>query len=186
MKHDAATQPANATSRPHWGRIVVWTIVGLALLFIGLGLAGRFTTQPQPGDAAPDFTLTTYDGEVYILSELRGQVAVVNFWASWCVSCGEEADDLERAWQQYRELGVIFLGVNYSESETGALAYLEHYEVTYPNGPDPRTRISDAYHIQSVPETFVVGRDGVITFFAGWPVTFQELSIEIEAALAGG
>jgi cytochrome c biogenesis protein CcmG/thiol:disulfide interchange protein DsbE len=166
--------------------MIIWVVVGLGLLFLAFALAGTFMTQPRPGEPAPDFTLETYDGETYSLSELRGQVVVVNFWASWCAPCGDEADDLERAWQTYRDQGVMFLGVDYVDSEAEGLAYLAQYGITYPNGPDLRSEISDVYRIRGVPETFIVNGDGVITFFAERPIAFSELSAAIEDALAGG
>lgn len=184
MTDDVAAKQKRSGMR--WGRIIVWVIVGLGLLFLAFALAGTFSAQPQPGDPAPDFALQTYDGETIALSDLRGQVIVVNFWASWCAPCGEEADDLEAAWQTYRDRGVILLGVDYVDSETEGLAYIEQYGVTYPNGPDLRSEISDTYRIRGVPETFIVDANGVITFFAERPIDYVELSAEIEAALVGG
>jgi cytochrome c biogenesis protein CcmG/thiol:disulfide interchange protein DsbE len=184
MSGERAAETSQEQPRIRWGRIILWAIIGLGLLFLALALSGALSTQPQPGDPAPDFTLGTYDGSTYTLSELRGQVVVINFWASWCAPCGEEADDLEQAWQTYRDRGVIFLGIDYVDSEVEGLAYLEEYAVTYPNGPDLRSRISDAYRIQGVPETFIVNGEGTITFFVERPITFSELSAAIEAALA--
>jgi cytochrome c biogenesis protein CcmG/thiol:disulfide interchange protein DsbE len=167
-----------------WGRIVIWIVVALVLMFVALGLVNAFATQPQEG-AAPDFTLETYGGESYTLSELRGQVVVVNFWASWCLPCAQEAPALEAVWQDYKDQGVMFLGVDYVDSEAQALEYLSDHGVTYPNGPDLGTRISDAYHIRGVPETFVVNAEGEVTFFAQQALTYEQLASEIDRALAG-
>jgi cytochrome c biogenesis protein CcmG/thiol:disulfide interchange protein DsbE len=175
--------PAPATGI-RWGRIVIWVVVALILLFVALGLINAFATQPQEG-RAPDFTLETYGGGTYTLSELRGQVVVVNFWASWCLPCAQEAPTLESVWQDYRDQGVVFLGIDYVDSEAQALEYLDTYGVTYPNGPDLGTRISDAYHIRGVPETFVVNAEGEVTFFAQQALTYQQLASEIDKALAG-
>jgi cytochrome c biogenesis protein CcmG/thiol:disulfide interchange protein DsbE len=166
-----------------WGRIAIWIVVALVLLFVALGLINAFATQPQEG-RAPDFTLDTYGGETYTLSELRGQVVVVNFWASWCQPCASEAPALEATWQDYQDRGVVFLGVDYVDSEAQAREYLTKYGVTYPNGPDLGTRISDAYHIRGVPETFIINADGEVTFFAQQALTYEQLSAEIDKALA--
>ena len=166
------------------GRTVVWIVVGLIIIFLSWGLINAFSAQPTEGEA-PDFTLTTYDGsETYTLSELQGQVVVINFWASWCVPCEEEADDLEAAWQFYKDKGVQFLGVAYVDSEAKALEFIAEHGVTYPNGPDLRSQISDLYEIRGVPETFIVDANGEITFFAMEPLTFSRLSAEIDKALA--
>jgi len=165
------------------GRIVVWIVVGLILIFLALGLMKAFESQPTDG-RAPDFTLETYDGQSITLSEQLGKVVVINFWASWCVPCAQEAPALEQAWQTYRDQDVLFLGVGYVDSEEKALAFIQKYGVSYPNGADLRSRISDAYNITGVPETFIVAPDGRITFFAQRPLSFEELSAEIEAARA--
>jgi len=177
------TAPAAAEKRGlRWGRIVVWVVVGLVLIFLALGLINAFASQPTSGKA-PDFTLTTFDGEQYTLSELRGRVVVINFWASWCGPCEEEAPDLQAAWEAYRDEGVMFLGVDYVDSEEKALAYIERFGITYPNGPDLGTRIANLYNIKGVPETFIVNPEGEIVFFAMRPLTYGELSAEIEKAL---
>lgn len=178
----AATDRQEQARGIRWGRAVVWVIVGLVIVFLALGLIQAFSSQPTEGRAA-DFTLTTFDGETYTLSELRGQVVVINFWASWCAPCAEEADDLERAWQAYRDQGVMFLGIAYVDSEAKSLEYISRYGITYPNGPDLRTQISDLYNIRGVPETFIVNADGEITFFAMAPLTYAQLAAEIEKAL---
>ncbi|GAB4478881.1 MAG: hypothetical protein Kow00124_23790 [Anaerolineae bacterium] len=177
---------ADANRKKTFSRIVVWGLIGLMLVFLALGLMKAFESQPTQG-FAPDFTLQLYNNEGEItLSDLRGQVVVINFWASWCAPCADEAPALEAAWQAYRDRGVMFLGVGYVDSEAAALEYMAKYGVTYPNGPDLRTQISDLYNIRGVPETFVVDREGRVTFFAARPLTYNELAREIERALAGG
>jgi cytochrome c biogenesis protein CcmG/thiol:disulfide interchange protein DsbE len=164
------------------GRIVVWAVVALIIVFLAAGLIQAFSTQPIEGPA-PEFTLTTYDGsESYTLSELKGQVVVINFWASWCAPCAAEAPDLEQAWQDYQDDGVLFLGIAFVDSEAKATAYLERYGITYPNGPDLRSQISDQYRVEGVPETFIVDAEGEITFFAMRPISYAELVAEIEKA----
>jgi cytochrome c biogenesis protein CcmG/thiol:disulfide interchange protein DsbE len=165
------------------GRIVTWALVAGVIIFLGLGLTRALASQPEEGKA-PDFTLETYDGQTYKLSDLRGQVVVINFWASWCVPCAEEAPDLEAAWNNYKDQGVIFLGIGYVDSKEKALVFMEEHGVTYPNGADLGTRISDDYNIRGVPETFVINGNGEVTFFAERALTYAELSQEIEKALA--
>lgn len=168
-----------------WGRLLVWgTILGL-LGLLGWQLINSGMSQPTEG-RAPDFTLTTFDGEEIRLAELRGRVVVINFWASWCAPCIEEAPELEATWQTYKDQGVLFVGIDYLDSESKGRAFLETHGITYPNGPDLGQKISGAYHIRGVPETFVIDAEGNITYFAALPITRDVLSLEIEKAMRAG
>ena len=110
---------------------------------------------------APDFNLTLFDGSELTLSSLRGRAVVLNFWASWCPPCREEARDMERVWQAYRDKGVVFLGVNIQDSERGARAFMEEFGITYPNGQDT-SGIASSYGLTGIPETFFITRDGTV------------------------
>jgi len=152
-------------ARPRWGRILAWigVVALLGVLFLGL-----LRTQQGPvgvGKLAPDFSLTTFEGEQIRLSELRGKVVLVNFWASWCKPCEQEAADLETAWRDYQPSGdVIFLGIAWTDTEKKSLGYLEKFDITYSNGPDLGTRISQAYRTTGVPETYIIDREGVLQY----------------------
>jgi cytochrome c biogenesis protein CcmG/thiol:disulfide interchange protein DsbE len=144
-------------------KLLVWGGLILLLMVVGLGLIRAQQGQVGQGEQAPNFELTTFEGLTYRLSELEGKVVVVNFWASWCESCKPEARDLEEAWRMLQDRGdVVFLGVDYVDTEPEAMAYLEQFEITYPNGPDKRTEISQAFRIKGVPETYVIDREGRI------------------------
>jgi cytochrome c biogenesis protein CcmG, thiol:disulfide interchange protein DsbE len=180
------TTPATPAGGLRIGRILIWGVVALVLMFIALGLANTFATPPLDGQPAPEITLNLYGGGGFTLSQMHGQVVVINFWASWCAPCADEAPDLERAWQTYKDQGVQFVGVDYVDAEQNALEYIEKYGITYPNGADIGTRISDAYHIAGVPETFIVDRMGNVVFYAARPIRYDELAAEIEKALQEG
>lgn len=152
--------PAPRPQIRRWVTLLVWGAVLALLVLVGFG---QIRAQQGPvgiGGRSPEFTLSTFDGRQISSSELEGQVVVVNFWASWCKPCEQEARELELAYQMYKDQGVAFLGVDYVDVEKEALAYLERFEISYPNGPDLGTRISQAFRTQGVPETFVIGPDG--------------------------
>lgn len=145
------------------GKIAAWTGLFLLLALIAVAMFKAYEGTAEQGERARDFTLTTFDGEEIKLSNLRGKVVVINFWASWCNPCEDEAPDLEATWREYEPTGeVVFLGVDYSDTRPEALKYLEKFGITYPNGPDLGTRISHAYRISGVPETYIIGKDGVV------------------------
>jgi len=179
-------QVALERSRPRWGRILVWVALLGLLTLLALGLR---RTQQGPvtiGSKVPDFSLTTFDGGLIHLSDLEGKVVVLNFWASWCKPCEQEAADLEEAWRFYQPGGeVVFLGVDYVDTEPNALAYLEKFDITYPNGPDLRTRISQAFRISGVPETYIIDRTGVLRSVKISPfLSVAEIKAAIEPLLA--
>lgn len=128
--------------------------------------------DPRPAD---DFTLPLFDGGSIQLSELRGQVVVLNFWASWCPPCREEARDLEAAWRTLRDEGVIFIGINIWDDRDDALAFIEEFGVTYPNGPDESNSIPVDYGLTGIPETFIIDVDGRIAAKFVGPVTAPAL-----------
>jgi Thiol-disulfide isomerase and thioredoxins len=167
-----------------WGVAITVALIFLALL--GWAFIERGRTAPTAGPA-PDFTLSLYEGydgglgiREFRLREWRGHPVVINFWASWCKPCEEEAPLLEALWRKYRERGVIFVGVDYLDVPSAALDYLRRFEITYPNGPDLGTRISRLYRITGVPETFVVDPEGQVVFYKAAPIRPGELEAVLD------
>jgi len=156
---------------PIWAQIIVWAfLVGLlAVVAVGLNRAQQGTVQP--GQVIDNFTLHLYsgyemDGRSEIsMQDLRGKVVVINFWASWCKPCEQEATELQDAWKEYEPTGeVVFIGVDYVDTEPQARVYLKKFEITFPNGPDLATRITQYFRIKGVPETYFVDKDGVLQY----------------------
>lgn len=178
-----------AVGRPSIRRYVV---IGLLIVFIGFlgwGLFTRNETQPDSGPA-PIFTLTLFDGyqgnvgqPSIKLSDLRGKVVLVNFWASWCIPCADEAPDLQATYMKYKDRGVVFLGIDWTDIETDARNYLSRFGITYANGPDLGTKIGPLYHITGVPETYVIDKDGNIKYRKLSPVSAAELGQVFESLL---
>lgn len=145
-----------------WGIILVWIVILGILLVLGLALSRTRQGTLSVGEDVPDFVFTTFEGDQIDIESLRGKVVVINFWASWCKPCEQEAEALEQAYQSFRDRDVVFLGVDYVDTETEALAYLSKFNITYPNGPDLRREISQAFRTTGVPETYIVGKDGIL------------------------
>lgn len=162
---------------PGMALILVTILAFLAVLFYGQARKG--VSQPKSGPA-PDFTLTLFDGGQISLTELRGRPVVLNFWASWCDPCKDEAPLLEAAWRKYKDQGLMMIGVDYLDQEPAARAYLQEFQITYPNGPDLGSKIARRYFIRGVPETFFIGPDGQIKSFKEGPFTTME---ELEARI---
>jgi len=176
-----------------------WLLIGgvtaalLALLgLLGYGLLRRqavggiaVNTTGQLGRVlpgpAPDFQIQLYGGPAFRLAEQRGQVVVVNFWASWCPPCREEAPVLERGWRANRDRGVVFIGVDVWDTETDASAFLRQFGVTYPNGPDAKGTAID-YGVTGIPETFFVRPDGTIARHWIGPLTDAQLAAFVAEA----
>jgi cytochrome c biogenesis protein CcmG/thiol:disulfide interchange protein DsbE len=157
-------------------------LVVLALLAYGF-LSSRDGGRPQRGEFVPEFSLTLLDGSELALSDLRGQVVVLNFWASWCAPCRREASDLQSVWATYKDQGVVFVGVTYRDAQDASSAFIQEFGLTYPNGTDEQGRISDDYGVTAVPETYVIDREGRLAWSQIGEVQAGELIRALELAV---
>jgi len=183
---DKTTAPqATENSRPQWGRILAWLGLGALLVLLFLGLQKAQKGQMKVGEKVPAYTLTTFSGETYSSANLSGKVVLLNIWASWCKPCEQEAADLEAAWRLYEPGGeVLFVGVAWTDTDKKSLEYLRKYDITYPNGPDLGTRIYQDFRATGVPETYVIDRDGILTFIKISPFeSIAEIQQVVDAAL---
>lgn len=181
----AAGQPATPQ---HRRAVKIWQLVfaGILLVFVaslGYRLFQTKQSEQRAHGLAPQFTFTTFDGETISLSDLAGKGVVLNFWASWCDPCREEAALLEANWRQEQGNGIVFIGLDYLDQEPAAKAYLEEYGISYPSGPDLRSEAARRYGIKGVPETFFINPAGDITQIVIGPVLNQEQMDQYLAAI---
>lgn len=178
-------QPEVDRSRKGLSTGTIFMLVGFVVFGVVIALALFRQSAPQPTEgAAPDFEFVTFDGVNYRLSDFRGKVVVLNFWASWCAPCRDEAPELQSAWEYYRPSEqVVFLGIAYADNGVRSLEYLDEFQIDYLNAPDLGTRISELYGIRGVPETFVIDQNGEVAQFIFAGVTEAQLREVIDPLL---
>lgn len=180
---------ARPVAAPAWRqrRWLLLTVVAVLVALLGLLFwALRANPGAPVGGAipltgpAPDFTVTTLDGQRVTLSALRGHPVVINFWASWCVPCQQEAPELRQAYQALQPSGVVFVGLVWNDTESEAAKFVRDYGVSYPSALDQGGRIAVDYGITGVPETFLIDRDGRLTQKWVGPITAARLRAMVE------
>lgn len=149
--------------------IAVAAVVGLLVLLgwklafgSGGGAAGELASGGNP--VAPDFTLPRIDaaGGDLTFSSLKGKAVVVNFWASWCIPCKDEAPELQKTYEKYREQGLVVLGIDAKDFRQDAKRFIKRFGITYPVVDDGRGSTLGKWGVTGFPETFFVDRQGRI------------------------
>lgn len=141
----------------HFGAPRAMLLAGVWLLLVS-GSAWALTELK--GQMAPDFALKSSEGSNLRLSEFRGQVVMINFWASWCGPCRDEMPFLDELYVRYREAGFAVLGVNMDEDAHTAHKMAERLGVSFPVLHDARQSVSALYDVDAMPATVMVDRDG--------------------------
>ena len=172
----------------NWKRSLVG--VGMAVpivMLLGYGLTRdpRRIDSPLPGRAAPEFALPTLAaGDSIMLSQLRGHVVVVNFWASWCIPCRDEHPVLLQASREYGPRGVKFVGIAYNDKPEDSQRWLDELGSAYPSLVDNGARTAIDYGVSGVPETFIMDKQGVVAFKKFGPITTAEITQKLDSLLA--
>jgi cytochrome c biogenesis protein CcmG, thiol:disulfide interchange protein DsbE len=188
-RHPSALDPGPGKRRRRNRLLLVGAVLGgvaLLTLILSFGLTRDPTVIRSAliGRPAPGFALRTLDGSRTLrLADFRGQVVVLNFWASWCADCRIEHPDLAGAWQRYRDRGVVLVGVAFQDRPSASRGYLAEFGGDWPQLSDPSSRTALAYGVYGVPETFVIAPDGRVAFKQVGPVEYGRLSEQITALL---
>jgi len=144
-------------------------LFGSLLLIVGGALAqhpGSGLTQMEGAPPAPGFELPDLDGEKHHLSDYRGKVVIVNFWATWCPPCRAEMPSMQRAWQQLQKEGIQMLGIDVGEDEETIFQFLGDYPVEFPLLMDSDSSIIEKWGVRGLPTTYVIDPQGRIIYRA--------------------
>jgi len=136
------------------------------------------------GNIAPDFSSVLDTGEAVRLSDLRGQVVLLNFWATWCGPCRVEMPEFEKAYENYKDQGFTILGVNNAETQTQVAAFRQEMGVSFPFVMDEQATIQRQFSVISYPSTYILNRDGEIIARQFGPLTAEQIESLVAEALA--
>ncbi|HYT35291.1 MAG TPA: TlpA disulfide reductase family protein, partial [Ktedonobacteraceae bacterium] len=170
--------------------VIVVSLINVALLaLLGSQLLvpaqdqSRSSSSPLDGHPAPDFTLavlSTHAASNIHLSNFKGKPVLLNFWASWCDPCKHEAPLLEATWRRVQGQGIVFLGIDYQDTQSDGLSFLQHYGITYPNVVDANGSTAINYGVTGIPETVFINRHGVIVHKVIGELTEQTLDSNLQ------
>ena len=175
-----------------------WTILSLTVLTLSVAwifisrapvattTGGSPPPSPREGFSAPDFTLDTLDGGEVSLSDLRDQVVLVNFWASWCPPCRAEMPAIERVYRSYKDLGLQVLAVNTTNQDdvNAASAFVQDLALTFTVPLDRTGSVSASYNLRGLPSSYFIDRQGVIrSVVIGGPMNEALIQSKVEQLL---
>jgi peroxiredoxin len=131
---------------------------------------------PSRPKAAEDFTLATPAGGVFRLSEQRGKVVLVNFWATWCPPCLEEMPAMERLWRRHRDAGFVLVAISLDTDPKKVPPFVSAHKFDFPVALDPKMKVADAWGVRALPSSFVIDRDGMMAGVALGPRAWDQAS----------
>lgn len=147
-----------------------------------LGVAAQ-SLSVEVGEPAPDFTLETPGGELVSLSDFRGQVVVLNFWATWCTPCRKEMPEFQALWEEHEAEGdLVLLAVNVRESADAVTDFVEEFGLTFPVALDASGDVLDEYGLPGLPGTFFIDAAGVLQARVLGPLDAERLREGVASA----
>lgn len=191
-----ARTPSRMPAAQRRGLVMLAISAVVLLALIGL-LAARLVAANRAvstssfyalvGKPAPDFTATLYTGapgQTFHLAAMKGKPVVINFFASWCSPCTEEAPNLNAGWQKYAQRdGVVFIGIVYQDTRQSAMDFVQQEGVPYAIGADPNGSTAISYGVTGPPETIFINREGIVVSKYGGPLDSGSLDRSIQAIL---
>lgn len=186
-----------AWTEPQWNRLFVGVLI-FGMLFVGATRVrpnqagalrvdmGAVAADPAPAanHPAPDFQLPSLDGSTVTLSTLKGQVVLINVWATWCPPCRAEMPTIQAAYETYGRQGFTVLAVNLRENPRTVAAYLQQFGLTFPALLDLDGQVSSLYRASVLPSSFFVDRQGIIRAVYRGPMPRSVIAGTVEQLLA--
>ncbi len=193
---EAGTPPIQASvhTKKRRRRILIFCVVSL----LNVGLLALLLTQlltpaskpvsdPLVGKSAPNFSLAMLPDSksTLSLSNFKSQSVVLNFWASWCDPCKQEAPLLESTWKQMQaqQKDVVFVGIDFQDASTNAISFLRLYNITYQNAVDANGSVASEYGVTGLPHTIFINRHGMVTSSVAGQLTAQVLASNLQSIL---
>lgn len=177
---DTIIQGEGMISRLKIACLIPWLLLmGLLLLS---GCSEEHQAEPAEKEVAADFVLKLFDGRDFRLSDHKGKPVFINFWASWCLPCAEEANAIEKVYQEYGNKGVVFLGIAINDTESKAREFVEKHKINFATGLDPG-KIHKSYPVYGVPTTAFIDRQGRINYLHMGAVTEDLIKHELDKLL---
>jgi cytochrome c biogenesis protein CcmG, thiol:disulfide interchange protein DsbE len=167
--------------------ILVLFVAAIAMLYTVVTFKKDDTVVLKTGQAAPDFTVQTLDGKTVKLSDYKGKVVMLNFWATWCEDCRTEMPELIKTYEEHKDQGLVILGVDIKESQAAVKTFADTNDVNYPIVMDKDGAVAlDEYKVKPIPTTFFIDRDGVLRNKTEAPMTKEYMESTLKPLLDAG
>lgn len=157
------------------GKTIVLVIIAVAVGMIGFSMSASGSPRVEVGKKAPDFTLSDLSGNKVTLSDLKGKVVLLNFFATWCPPCRDEASDVDAFSREYQSRDIVVLAVDLKEDPAIVREFMTRNKLSFPVVMDDTGKVSDLYRITGVPTWFIIDRNGFIKAVKEGPMSKSEM-----------